>query len=291
MLAHAGQPVTPHDLWSSWGTDPVVYTGLLLAGYLYVGGLRQLWGAAGVGRGVSRAQAASFLGGLVVCWIALESPVDALGSALFWGHMLQHELLAVIAAPLLILGDPGIVIPRGLPPRWRRRLGRAEHRLTGAGRASSTGWRYGAAFLIFVASFWVWHAPALYDAAVRSDLVHSLQHFTFLGGALVFWYAAISRRGRRNPLAGVVLIFAGLLQGAWGGMTFVFAKQPVYDAYLTTTRPWGLEPVEDLNIGGVIMLGAGPIMALAAVTLLARYLTSMEEREASPNRPTAVARR
>lgn len=284
MLAHAGQPATPHDLWSSWGTDPLVYSGLLLAGWLYLRGLRRLWGAAGVGRGVSRAQAAAFIGGLVVCWIALESPVDALGSALFSGHMLQHELLAVVAAPLLVLGEPAAVVPRGLRPPWRRRLGRIEHRLTGAGRASATGPRYVAAFLIFVGSFWVWHVPALYDAALRSELVHSLQHVTLLTGALVFWYAAVSRRGHRNPLAGVGLGFAATIQGAWGGTLFVFSNQAIYEPYSSTTQPWGLDPVEDINLGGVIMLAAGPVFLLAVVALLVRFLTAMDD-----GRPAAAS--
>lgn len=276
LLAHAGQPATPHDLWSSWGADPVVYAGLVLAGWLYVRGLRRLWGAAGVGRGVTRSRAAAFLGGLAVCWVALESPVDALGSALFSGHMLQHELLAVVAAPLLILGEPAVVVPRGLPPPWRRRLGRIEHRLTGAGRNTATGPRYVAAFVIFAGSFWVWHVPTLYDAALRSELIHSIQHLTFLTGALVFWYAAISRRGRRNPLAGVGLGFAATIQGAWGGVLFVFSNQAVYDGYRSTTQPWGLEPVEDINLGGVIMLAAGPVFLLAVIALLVRFLTAMD---------------
>lgn len=292
LLAHAGQPATPHDLWTSWGTDPVVYSGLLLGGWLYLRGLRRLWDAAGAGRGVSRPRAASFFVGLVVCWIALESPVDALGSALFSGHMLQHELLAVVAAPLLVLGEPAVVVPRGLPPPWRRRLGRIEHHLTGAGRPSGSGPRYVAAFLVFAGSFWVWHAPALYNAALRSDVVHSFQHATFLTGAMVFWYAAISRRGRRNPLAGVALAFGATLQGAWGGTVFVFSKQGVYDAYASTTQPWGLEPVEDTNLGGVIMLGAGPIFLVTVVALLAAYLSSMDDQEAAPaTMPTATTGR
>ena len=196
--------------------------------------------------------------------------------------MLQHELLAVVAAPLLVLGEPAVVVPRGLSPPWRRRLGRIEHRLTGAGRPSASGPRYVAAFLVFAGSFWVWHAPALYNAALRSDVVHSIQHVTFLTGALVFWYATISRRGRRNPLAGMALSFAATLQGAWGGTVFVFSDRAVYDPYLSTTQPWGLEPVQDINLGGVIMLGAGPIFLLTVVALLAGYLRSMDEHDEGP---------
>lgn len=248
-------------------------------------------GGSGGGRrraGVSRSRAASFFAGLVVCWVALESPVDALGSALFSGHMLQHELLAVVAAPLLVLGEPAVVVPRGLPPAWRRRLGRVEHRLTGAGRPSPAGPRYVAAFLIFTGSFWVWHVPALYNAALRSDVVHSIQDVTFLTGALVFWYAAISRRGRRNPLAGMALGFAATIQGAWGGTVFVFGNQAIYEVYLSTTQPWGLEPVEDINLGGVIMLGAGPISLLTVVALLGGFLTSMDEQDEEPTTPAMI---
>lgn len=276
LLGHAGQPPTPHDLWGAWGADPFVYLGLLAAGWLYVRGLRRLWATAGVGRGVSRRRAFAYLSGLFVCWVALESPIDALGAALFSGHMAQHELLTVVAAPLLVLGEPFLVVPRGLPPRWRKRLGRAERLIVGTGRSGRSGPRYIAALLIFLASFWVWHAPALYNAALRSDPLHSVQHLTFLLGALVFWFAVLSRRSRRNPLGGVGLAFAATLQGAWGGVLFVFSRQAIYSAYDTTTEPWGLTPLEDLQLGGIIMLAAGPLFAASAVFVLVSFLAGVE---------------
>lgn len=279
MLAHDGLPVTPHDLWSAWGSDPFVHLAVLGVGWLYVRGLRRLWAAAGTGRGVTRTQAASFIAGLAVCWIALESPVDALGSVLFSGHMLQHELLAVVAAPLLVLGEPMIVIPRGLPPAWRRRFGRVERIVTGAGRPSSDGARLAVVFGVFLATFWIWHAPLLYDAALTSDALHSLQHLSFLTGALWLWWSAIGRRARRNPLAGVALLFGATLQGAWGAILFVFARQPLYDSYLTTTDAWGLEPVEDLRLGGIVMLAAGFVFVLGAGSLLVTWLAHQERHD------------
>jgi putative membrane protein len=290
MLAHDGLPVAPHDVWSAWADDPFVLVAVLGVGWLYVRGLRRLWAAAGTGRGVSRAQAASFIAGLVVCLVALASPVDALGSALFSGHMLQHELLAVVAAPLLVLGEPLVAIPRGLPPRWRRRLGRMERVVTGAGRTPSTGNRLAVVFGVFLATFWIWHAPLLYDAALTSDVLHGLQHLSFLTGALWLWWSAIGRRARRNSLAGVALLFGATVQGAWGAILFVFARQPLYDSYLTTTAPWGLDPVADVRLGGIVMLAAGFAFVAGAAWLFVSWLADQERRDTDPV-PVDAARR
>ena len=287
MLAHAGQPVSPHDLWSSWGTDPVVYAGLVAMGWLYLRGLRRLWATAGVGRGVARWQAAAFAAGLLVCWIALESPVDALGSALFSGHMLQHELLAVVAAPLLVLGDPMRTVAHGLAPVWRRRLGVADRLVTGAGSPSQRGWWLAGWFVAFVVSFWAWHVPVLYNAAVRNDVVHSLQHATFLVGALGLWWAALGRYRKRNPLPGVALLFATVLQGTWGGALFVFAVRGYYEPYLNTTEAWGLTPVDDINLGGSIMWVSGMVFIAAALFLLVTWLPALDRRDTASEPPVS----
>ena len=281
MLAHAGQPLSPHDVWSSWGTDPVVYAALVAAAGLYLRGLCRLWATAGVGRGVARWQATAFGAGLLVCWLALESPVDAVGSALFSGHMLQHELLAVVAAPLLVLGDPVVAVTHGLAPAWRRRLGAADRLLTGAGRSSQRGKWLAGWFLVFVTSFWVWHLPVLYNAALRNDLVHSVQHGTFLVGAVGLWWSALGRHRKRNPLPGVGLLFVTVLQGTWGGALFVFATRAYYQPYVTTTEAWGLTAVEDINLGGVIMWIAGIVFIATAVVLLGSWLLSLDRLDAA----------
>lgn len=281
VLAHAGQPVSPHDLWSSWGMDPVVYAGLVAAAGLYLRGVRRLWATAGVGRGVARWQAAAFGAGLLVCWLALESPVDAVGSALFSGHMLQHELLAVVAAPLLVVGDPMVAVSHGLTPAWRRRLGAADRLLTGAGRSAQRGWWLAGWFLVFVTSFWVWHLPVLYNAALRNDVVHSLQHATFLVGAVGLWWCALGRHRKRNPLPGIGLLFLTVLQGTWGGALFVFATRAYYEPYVTTTEAWGLTAVEDINLGGVIMWIAGIVFIATAIVLLGSWLLSLDRRDAA----------
>ena len=276
LLAHAGQPIVPHDLWSSWGFDPVVYNGLILSGWLYGRGFRRWRGVSRGARVATVGRAAPFYGGLLVCWLALESPVDALGSALFSGHMVQHELLAVVAAPLLVLGRPSVVMVRGLPRSWWPAVSRTLRRTVARVQPSSDATLTTAVFLLFFTSFWLWHVPRLYDAAVRSDLVHSLQHATFLGGAVVFWATIFGRRVRRNGLIGAGLVAPAFLTGAWGGALFTFTRVPLYDAYRTTTEPWGLTPVGDLNIGGAVMLTAGPVYLAAAAWLFLRAVRRSE---------------
>ena len=106
VFTHVGQPVQPHDLWSSWGSDPAVYAGLLVVGGLYPRGLRRMWRRGGVGGGNSVGRSVLLLAGVVVALLVLKSPIDALGTASFSGHVLQHELLAAVAAPLIVLGEP-----------------------------------------------------------------------------------------------------------------------------------------------------------------------------------------
>ena len=285
VIAHAGQPIAPHDLWSSWGTDPIVYSALFAVGWLYLRGLRRLWATAGVGHGVPWWRACAFLAGLAVCWVGLESPLDAAASALFSAHMLQHELLTVVGAPLLVLGDPLVAVARGLPPRWRRRLGGAERLLTGAGRPSQRGWWLAGWFGVFVASFWVWHIPGLYNAALRNDALHSLQHASFLAGALGFWWAVTGRHRHRSPLPGIALLFGAILQGAWGGLLFVFANRAYYEPYRTTTQAWGLTPLEDLSAGGAIMWTAELVLITAAAVLMGTWMASMERMQRDQAEP------
>ncbi|MGH8896362.1 MAG: cytochrome c oxidase assembly protein, partial [Egibacteraceae bacterium] len=128
-LAHVGQPLAPHDLAGAWSLEPTVLLGLILTGWLYWCGLRALWGSAGPGQVVARSQAQAFATGLAVVFVALVSPLDALSSALFSAHMTQHLLLTVIAAPLLVLGSPAVVLPRALAHRGRRRVARWQGRV------------------------------------------------------------------------------------------------------------------------------------------------------------------
>jgi putative membrane protein len=123
-FAHDGKLYGPHDLWTKWSWEPGVIIYLVLSAWLYVRGVRSLWRASAVGHGIRRWEVTAFGIGWLALWVALISPLHTLGSMLFSAHMLQHEILMVVAAPLLVLGRPLIAWVWGLPLAGRHKLGR-----------------------------------------------------------------------------------------------------------------------------------------------------------------------
>lgn len=155
---------------------------LALAGVAYFRGLRRVWRRAGFGRGVRPAAALAFGAGLVVLAVMLALPLHAWGRLRFTPHMIAHELLTLVAAPLPAAGGAGVPWLFALPPSWRRRVGRwlAGDRLRRFWRSVS---RPAAAWALHGAALWLWHAPALFEAALRSELIHDLQHVSLLATA------------------------------------------------------------------------------------------------------------
>ena len=118
VLAHDGKPHQPRDLLFTWGLDPVVIASLVLSGWLYVRGLRRMWREAGSGHGIRRWEAGAYAVGWFALFVALVSPLHRLGEVLFSAHMTQHELLMLVAAPLIVLGRPVVAFLWSLPLSW-----------------------------------------------------------------------------------------------------------------------------------------------------------------------------
>jgi cytochrome c oxidase assembly factor CtaG len=278
-LAHEGAPPAPHDLWRSWNLDPVIVAGLGLGVWLYGRGLRRLWRRAGVGRGVRRWQAAWFALGVTALAVALLSPLDPLGGALFSAHMVQHLVLSLIAAPLIVLSAPVLPFLWAVAPARRRALGRWWKGSTILRAAWHGAVHPLVAWLLAATALLVWHLPALYQAALRSELVHAAEHAGFFGSALLFWWTVVHAGGRRAPGHGwaILSIFgAAALSGALG-VALTYAPSPWYPAYAATTTAWGLTPREDQQLAGLIMwIPAGMIYLLAALALLAGWAGQTE---------------
>ena len=272
-LAHDGKPLAPHDVWSAWALDPWIVVPLALVALLYAAGLRRLWRRAGTGRGVTRAMAAAHATGWATLVLALLSPLHAMGEVLFSAHMVQHELLVALAAPLLALGRPGVVLAWGFPARWRPRVGRllARPALRATWRALTLPF---VAFLLHAAALWLWHAPRLYERSLTSDVAHAIQHASFLGTALLFWWSVLQplhARGeaaRRARGAAALSLFATMLHTGALGALLTFAPSLWYPAYATTTAAWGLMPLEDQQLAGIVMWVPGGIAYLAATLAL-----------------------
>ena len=283
ILAHPGQPPVPHDLWSTWNLDPVLLGGVLLAVLAYRRGQTR-----GPKRPVDRWRARCFTGALVALGLALLSPLDALSSALASAHMVQHLLLVLVAAPLLALSAPSSTILRGSPlavrrasGRWRRRLRMTHANLRAVGHPAVV-------WLLAVGVLWFWHAAGPYDAALDSGPLHVLEHASFLVTAVLFWHLVI---GIRNPARvsnglGVLLLFAMAMQSVFLSLLLTFARTPWYAGYAQTTAPWGLDPLTDQQLAGVIMwIPAGAVYLVAALTLLVAWVRATE-----PEGHGAVAR-
>jgi cytochrome c oxidase assembly factor CtaG/cytochrome c2 len=276
--AHTGQTLQPHDVWRAWTFEPLVIIGLAVSAALYVIGLSRLW-ARGTGIGIRRWEATVFAIGWVATLIALVSPLHAMGGVLFSAHMTQHELLISVCAPLLILGRPLIPFLWGLPPSWRRALGdwaRVDKVRSGWTALSLPG----VAFSLHAIALWVWHLPGPYQATLTSELMHSLQHLSFLGTALLFWWTIFKVRGSEMGYGTAVFyLFATALQTGALGALLTFAPHLWYPAYAATTGPWGLTPLEDQQLGGLIMWIPGSIPYLiAGLSMFARWLRLSETR-------------
>lgn len=271
-LAHDGLPPEPHDLRAAWSFDPLVVATLVVSAGLYARGTRALWARAGAGRGVKCWRAAAYAGGLVALIVALVSPLDALGSALLSAHMAQHLLLVVVAAPLLVLGAPLLPLLWALPAARRGALGRCWLRATPVRVVWGVLRRPLVAWLLHAAALWGWHAPPLYQAALRSESVHVAEHLSFLGTALLFWWTALAPPSARHAGVGlgVLSIFAMSLHGGLLGALMTFAPTPWYPIYLDRTAPWGLTPLADQQLAGLLMwIPTGTVYLAAALGLLA----------------------
>ncbi len=273
FAVHDGQPLAPHDLWSAWSWEPAVVAGLALSLGLYFRGLRAVWRNAGRGHGVRSWEAAAFTAGWVALALSLVSPLHRLGSVLFTAHMAQHELLMVVAAPLLVLGRPIIPLLWALPMRWRRAAG-----VWASAAPVQSVWVVLTlplvAWILHAVAIWIWHAPSLYEATLRSEPIHTIQHVSFLGTALLFWWALLrGRDGRLGRPAAVIYLFTTSVHTSLLGVLLTFSSRPWYSLYDATTAAWGLTPLEDQQLAGVIMwVPAGLAYLIAALGLAATWL-------------------
>jgi putative membrane protein len=272
-------PQNFHELIRDWEFDPLVILGLLVSGWLYWRGTQRLWKTLGSGRGIKKWEAFSFWTGWFFTLVALVSPLHALGHALFSAHMVQHEILMLISAPLFILGRPMIATLKAMPIS-------AAQRLAHLGNSAGWGkfWRFitypFAAWLIHALALWVWHIPILFQATLDSDLIHSLQHISFLFSALLFWWAIMHGRARMKGYGLAVLyIFTTALHTGALGAIITIAGRLLYPDYAATTDAWHLTPLEDQQLGGLIMwIPAGLVYVAAGLALFAGWIRESEVR-------------
>ena len=278
-LGHDGKPHGFADLWRSWSFDPLIVVSLAAMAGIYLAGLYRLWTRTDRGKGISRWQAAAFAAALVSLVIALLSPLHPWGEVLFSAHMTQHEILMLVSAPLLVLSRPLIATVWAMPIAWRHRT-----RSIVKSRPVESVWHFVtdplAAWAIHAAALWIWHLPYLFQATLTSDLVHTLQHISFFGSAVLFWWAIIaSPRGVKIYGAGILYLFTTSIHSGILGAFLTFSRRLFYPAYTDSAAAWGLTPLEDQQLGGLIMwVPAGIVYIGAALIMFAGWLNESEKR-------------
>jgi putative membrane protein len=278
LLLSLSGPAAAHGVHAAgsplgWTTSPSVVLPLLLAAMLFAVGWRRLSARSGRGAGLRRRQGLLFAVGWSVLAIALISPLHQAGERSFAAHMVEHELLMLAAAPLLVLSDPLPAMLWAFPARLRGALGTLTR-----SRLVRWTWRGltmpAAVTLLQAAALWLWHMPALFDRALASEGWHVAQHLSFLLSALLFWSAVMPGRCRNAMLAAFCLFATSVVSGALGAM-MAFSTSPWYAGYRALgLDPFGLTPAEDQQLAGLLMWIPGGLVhagaALAAVGLVLR---------------------
>jgi putative membrane protein len=270
--AHAHGEAT-HER-AEWTFDSWVLTPLLVSASLYAVGVFVLWRRAGWGRGIQPWQVTAYVFGWLALTTALVSPLHWLGEHLFTFHMIEHEIVMALAAPLIAVARPFGGLLWGLPKRFRIGLG-----LLLRTRPAAQLWRFLTrplnATALHGVAIWIWHAPLLFDAAVTHVSMHRLQHLSFLLTALLFWWSLI-RRAEYG--VAVVHLFVTMLHTSILGALMALAPRVLYQTQTADALHWGLTPLEDQQLAGVMMwVPAGTVYAGAALAFAALWISQSDK--------------
>ncbi len=253
-----------------WSLDPPLVLTIDLAILYWIGARRTITPTRK--RVAQRWRSGCFYAGLAVLAIALASPIEPLSGQLFWVHMIQHVLLLVLAAPLIVLARPWIRLWRCLPLDARRRLARdlSHGRRTAPLRAvCRTLGRPVPSFVAFSVVLLAWHVPALFDATLRSGALHALEHSLFFATAIMFWKQVIPSPPLHTSLLAAqraVYAIGGMIVSWVLAVVLAFAPDPLYGSYAhLPSRPGGISALADQQLAAGVMWVPGSVTFLIVV--------------------------
>jgi putative membrane protein len=253
----------------AWTTVPLLVAVALLA--LYLRGVAVAWRRAGAWRVAGRLEVATFVAGMGSLIAASTPALHEAAEETVAAHMAQHLLLMVVAPPLLVLARPLPALAFALPVSWRRPVGGPVGRL---GRLALRPAGVVTAAVLSAVAFWVWHAPFAYDAAVRHESLHALEHVTLLATSLLLWWtiAQAGRGGTRETILAMASAMLSGIQGSALGLLMLVSSSAWYGAYGA-----GPEAIENQQLAGALMWGGtGGVYVLAVATLLWQLLVRAE---------------
>jgi putative membrane protein len=266
-LLHAG-PVT----WSNWNLAPSILGVALIVIGLYI------YSASKSDEGFEAKRIPFFALGFLAIFLALTSPLDAAAHRLLSVHMLQHIALSTIGPPLVLLG----LSAAQLRPIFRSRLGPPLQTLTNPVVAGT----------LFVVNMWLWHIPPIYEAALNHLGVHIVMHVAFMASGLLFWWPVVRplpEQVHASEGARLLYLFVTGFPMALLALLLLSSGSVVYDFYATAPRQWGISPIADQQVAGMIMGALGEAASFLAITLIFFHYLDHEEAPASPSvRPGAA---
>jgi putative membrane protein len=264
---------------AGWTFAPIVLLALVAYAGIYVWRWR-IARAQGGARAAPIGKLVLWLTGIALLFVALISPVDRLGEQLASMHMVQHLLLADLV-PICLT----VALTKHILRPATRRIHRIE-------RAAGPFGHPAFGVVAYVGAMWLWHIPALYDAALNHSFVHVLEHVSFAAAGLLYWWHLLSPIRSRLRLGGIgpVLYMAStkILVG-FLGILLAFAPDVFYDVYETGGTRWGLTALDDQHVAGLIMaLEQSIVMGIALAYLFVRMLAESEEEDRRAERYDAV---
>jgi putative membrane protein len=257
-----------------WSWEPSIVLPLALLLFVYTAGLLRRSNIHSL-----RWRHTSFYAGFLTLTLALVSPVHELGEQLFSAHMLQHEILILVSAPLISAAHPGATILWAFAPHHRVNLGGWVHNVEHSSPVAFLA-RPLAAWLLEAVALWMWHIPTLYQATLASDWIHAAQHLTFFFTAVIFWSALYGvGRSAMSYGAAIFYVFGTAAHCSALGALLTFSIVLWYPAYAQTTQPWGLTPLQDQQLGGVLMwVPSGIVFIVIGLALFAKWLRESDRR-------------
>jgi putative copper resistance protein D len=228
------------------------------------------------GNPVPRRRALAWYGGLLALFVALQSPIATYDTTLFSAHMVQHLLLTMVVAPLLVLGAPITLLLRVVSPSARKRVVLPVLHSRAARVISFPV----IAWLVFAGVMYGSHFSPLFDAALENVFVHLLEHWLYLGAGLLFWWPVVGADPspwRMPHAARLLYVFLGMPYSSFLALAIYSASGVLYPHYATLQRDWGPTPLADQQLaGGIMWVGGDGLFLVAVVAMVAVWMRAEE---------------
>jgi putative membrane protein len=277
-ITGTGPPLPPFDP-RVWEYHNSTIVGLLLLASLYLYALGPYRRRARITEQASRWQIASFFTGLVITFFALNGPIhDLSDSYLFSVHMVQHLILSQLMPPLLLLGVPAFMWRAIVRPAWVQPVARLLSRPP-------------VAFALYAVCFSAWHLQPAYDLMMRNHNVHIVTHLQFMVTAVILWWPVVSPLPEYPRMAygpAMLYLFLASIPMMFVGALITLADHVLYPWYASAPRVWGLSPLDDQKLGGLIMWVPGGLYYWAGISVLF-FLWSRRERRRDEDEELARA--